>query len=175
MISDLFNPSPSPQTHFLSLESQNSYTKIKQIPGACLKHILRISKFQKSMLKVLQSSKPRNQESLKPRNHETKKLRDRETKKPRNRETNNPLNIPTPTPAPDHLLGGQWARWNDSRVSLGETSELKTPFELLRKSFRIAISLSHERKYIEHIHASPEGGGDAGAGIGDGAGGNTPI
>ena len=74
---------------------------------------------------------PRISEPKKPRNFEAKKARNKETKKPINQETKNqestnqetlkpknqetffqvresppPVNIPTPTPVPDHLLGG---------------------------------------------------------------------
>ena len=68
-----------------------------------------------------ETSNPRNQETSKPRKSETKKLRYYETKKPRNQETKKlrnqetkkplPLNIPTPTPAPDHPLGGHERTW----------------------------------------------------------------
>ena len=52
-------------------------------------------------------------ESLRLRNHEiwnqeTKKPRNQETK---NQETKNPFHTPTPTPAPDHPLGGHDSRF----------------------------------------------------------------
>ena len=65
---------------------------------------------------ILETKTARNQETRTPKDQETKKLktkkpRNQGTKRPRTQKTKRPrtplpLSIPTPTPAPDHPLGG---------------------------------------------------------------------